>query len=55
VNAVVYYVSLIALHETWPRTVGGIFTGAMLMVPPFVASVVLGTDPSAAAWARGAS
>ena len=38
----------------WPRTVGGIFTGAMLMVPPFVAAVVLGTDPSAAAWSRGA-
>jgi hypothetical protein len=54
VLTVAYYVVLVAVHDAWPHQVGGLFTGAMLMVPPLVAIAVLGTDPSAAAWARGA-
>jgi hypothetical protein len=49
-----YYVGLTALHRLYPDLVGDVFFGAMLMAPPFVLSVVLAGDPSAAAWARGA-
>jgi hypothetical protein len=51
---VAYYVGLTALHALYPEVVGDVFFGAMLMAPPFVLSVVLAGDPSAAAWARGA-
>jgi Nuclease-related domain len=49
-----WYVAVIGMHILAPSIVGDVFMGALLVVPPWVLSLVLVADPSAAAWSRGA-
>lgn len=49
-----YYGVLVAAHVLWPSVFSDVLFGALVVVWPWALSIALVSDPSAAAWARGA-
>ena len=49
----VYAVTFV-VHRLWPGVFTDVFVGAMLLVPPWIVSLMAVGRPGPAAWARGA-
>lgn len=48
------YAAVVLARWAWPTVVSGVVLGVLLAVPPWMLSLIVAGDPTAARWARGA-